>query len=83
MKKSKLRQDGLAKLIATTLIGISVMLGGASTALSADATNPKKEDYMQPTAEDLETYLRPLKVPQGENNTSTAERIELGKTVVL
>ncbi len=76
MNKKNIRQAGLTKKIAATMFGISLMLGAAN---AADATKPKTADYMMPSTEDLKTYLRPLKVPQGNNNTNTPERIELGK----
>ena len=77
MKKTNFRYTGLPRTIATTFIGVSIALGG--TAVSANAAKPHADDYMQPTAEDIETFVRPLRVPQGINNASTPERIELGK----
>ena len=77
MNNNNFRLAGMPKIITTTFIGISILLG--STTVSADSSKPGAEDYMMPSAEDLETYLRPMKVPQGKKNTSTPERVELGK----
>ena len=67
MKNSDFRQNTLAKKIATALVGMSVVLGTATAA------------PMKPSAEDVQKFLRPMDVPQGKNNLSTPERVELGK----
>lgn len=77
MKKDNLRQAGLTRMVAATLIAVSVVL--ANTSVSAEPLRPKAEDWMTPNGEDLETFLRPAEVPQGKNNRSTPARIELGK----
>ena len=77
MNKNNFGLANLPKMITTTFISISIFYG--ADAIAADASNPLKEDYMTPSIEDLETYVRPQKVPQAKDNTSTPERIELGK----
>ena len=77
MQKTRFHRADLQKTIATIFIGIAIALGG--TASAGDASKPRAEDYMKPSAEDLETYLRPSKVPQGDNNASSPARVELGK----
>ena len=67
MKNSNFRRNTLAKKIATALVGMSVVLGTATAA------------PMKPSAEDVQKFLRPMDVPQGKNNLSTPERVELGK----
>ncbi len=70
MKQSAFRRNGLTKMIATALVGVSVVLGASAT-FAANA----------PSADDVKKYLRPMEVPQGKNNISTPERVELGKNL--
>lgn len=69
MKYGTFSQKALAKKIATAVMGVTVALG-ATTVMAA---------AMEPSAEDIKKYLRPMEVPQGKNNISTPERVELGK----
>ncbi len=69
MKHSTFSQKTLANKIATAVVSMTVALG-ATTVMAAS---------MQPSAEDVSKYLRPMEVPQGKNNISTPERVELGK----
>lgn len=68
MKQNTFRRNGLTKMIATALMGVTVVLG-ASAVSAANA----------PSKEDVKKYLRPMEVPQGKKNISTPERVELGK----
>ena len=70
MKQNTFRQNGLAKMIATVLMGVTVVLGASSVSA---ANGPSKED--------VKKFLRPMEVPQGKNNISTPERVELGKNL--
>ena len=69
MKYGTLGQKVLIKKIATAVVGVTVALG-ATTIMAA---------AMEPSSEDVKKYLRPMEVPQGKNNISTPERVELGK----
>ncbi len=71
MKLSTFGQKNLTKKIATALIGVSVVIGATTAAAAA----------MKPSSEDVKKYLRPMEVPQGKNNISTPERVELGKVL--
>jgi len=68
MKQNTFRRNGLTKMIATALMGVTVVLG-ASAVSAANA----------PSKEDVKKYLRPMEIPQGKNNIGTPERVELGK----
>ncbi|ALP51887.1 tryptophan tryptophylquinone biosynthesis enzyme MauG [Candidatus Tenderia electrophaga] len=69
MKTGALRQKSLTGKIAAALFGMSVVLG-----VTAANAAP-----MEPSAEDIKKYLRPMEVPQPKKNLSTPERVELGK----
>lgn len=70
MKQVFFSQNGLTKMIATALMGVTVVLG-ASAVSAANA----------PSKEDVKKFLRPMEVPQGKKNISTPERVELGKNL--
>lgn len=70
MKQTSFRRNGLTKMIATALMGVTVVLG-ASAVSAANA----------PSKEDVKKFLRPMDVPQGKKNIGTPERIELGKNL--
>lgn len=74
MKTTGVHAQTLSKLCISLLFCVTT-----HASVAGDANNPRAADYMQPSAEDLALYSRPKEVPQGENNQTTAERVELGK----
>ncbi len=70
MKQNTFRRNAMTKMIATVLMGVTVVLS-ASVVSAAKA----------PSKEDVKKFLRPMEVPQGKNNISTPERVELGKNL--